>query len=84
VALGGGEISWQWDDYFLVAAAMRAAAHEFEAPVRWGGFKKFVVRVNQFTLLQFVFAEPKGERMRKGPSRAEPGARWPGQRPPPR
>ena len=25
-----GEVSWQWEDYFRVAAAMQAAAHELE------------------------------------------------------
>jgi hypothetical protein len=29
VALNGGEISWQWEDYFRVTAAMKAAAREF-------------------------------------------------------
>jgi peptidoglycan L-alanyl-D-glutamate endopeptidase CwlK len=32
-----GEVSWQWEDYFRVAAAMQAAAHEIEVPVCWGG-----------------------------------------------
>jgi peptidoglycan LD-endopeptidase CwlK len=36
VALDGGEVSWQWENYFRVAA-MQAAAREFGAPVRWGG-----------------------------------------------
>jgi hypothetical protein len=37
VALDGGEVSWQLEDYFRVAAAMQAAAHELEVPVCWGG-----------------------------------------------
>jgi hypothetical protein len=37
VALDGGEVSWQWEDYFRVAAAMQAAPHELEVPVCWGG-----------------------------------------------
>jgi peptidoglycan LD-endopeptidase CwlK len=28
VAVGGGEISWQWEDYFRVAATMQAAARQ--------------------------------------------------------
>jgi hypothetical protein len=32
-----GEVSWQWKDYFRVAAAMQAAAHALEVPVCWGG-----------------------------------------------
>jgi hypothetical protein len=31
-----GEVSWQWEDYFRVAAAMHAAAHELEAPIPLG------------------------------------------------
>ena len=37
VALDGGEVSWQWEDYFRVAAAIQAAPHELEVPVCWGG-----------------------------------------------
>ena len=32
-----GEVSWQWEDYFRVGAAMQAAAHEVEVPLCWGG-----------------------------------------------
>jgi hypothetical protein len=28
-----GEVSWPWEDYFRVAAAMQAAAHELDVPV---------------------------------------------------
>jgi hypothetical protein len=37
VALDGGEVGWQWEGYFRVAAAMQAGAHELELPVCWGG-----------------------------------------------
>jgi hypothetical protein len=37
VALDRGRVSWQWEDYYEVAAAMQAAAHELGVPVRWGG-----------------------------------------------
>jgi hypothetical protein len=36
VALGG-EVSWQWQDHFRVAATTQAAVHKFEVPVSWGG-----------------------------------------------
>lgn len=32
-----GDISWQWEDYFLIAEAMATAARECQIPVRWGG-----------------------------------------------
>jgi peptidoglycan L-alanyl-D-glutamate endopeptidase CwlK len=32
-----GDVSWQWEDYFLIADAMKDAAKECEIPVRWGG-----------------------------------------------
>jgi hypothetical protein len=37
VALTGGEVSWDWQYYHLLAVAMKAAAKELQIDLEWGG-----------------------------------------------
>ena len=41
-AVVNGEVRWDWSLYVAIANAMKAAALEFNVPVRWGGTWKLL------------------------------------------
>ena len=41
-AVVNGEVRWDWSLYVAIANTMKAAALEFNAPVRWGGTWKLL------------------------------------------
>lgn len=36
-AYRGSKVSWEWDDYFSIAEAVKEASVELEVPIVWGG-----------------------------------------------
>jgi peptidoglycan L-alanyl-D-glutamate endopeptidase CwlK len=56
----GGKVSWDWSLYYGLAEAMRAAAHECDVPITWGGTWKSLLGTDPITAKTLHRTKPDG------------------------